>query len=269
MYKRILFFALAFLVFQGSMCNKEENVGGTPLMKIDGITIYKEDIDMNFTPGTQVTQAQRDSMLNTMKKLVLLYLAAKDEGFTKDPQIMRKAVWAKRMAIINDFVYKKTAGLTVSDAEVEKFINDRKDLFNKNVSFDILYIYDTTKMPQYIKLFKRNSHSSKLLSYQDMQLVRVESHSDYNLGMGAISFGDNNPITQALVNLPVNGISEPMNMGGFYIVYKKTGEKTQNLDEQGLREYVRQYLLSKKRQEVIDNIYKMYLGKYKPEVVGQ
>ena len=269
MYKRILLFALAFLVLQGGMCNKEENIGGTPLEKIDGITIYKEDITMNFAPGTEITKAQQDSFLKTLEKYVLIYLAAKDEGFTKDPNIMRKAIWAKRIAIINDFIYKKTAGLTVQDAEVDKFINARKELFSKNVSFDILYIFDTTKMPEFIKLFKRSSRSPKLFSYQKMNLLRIESHPDYNLGMGAISFGDNNPVTQILQNIPINGISEPINMGGMYVVYKKTGEKKQNLDSEELREYVRQYLLSKKKQEVIDNIYKMYLNKYKPEVVSK
>ena len=269
MFKRVVLFAIAFAVLQGSMCNKEENVGGTPLEKVDGITIYKEDILANVSPGTQLTPEMQDSMRKTLEKLVVLYLAARDEGFTKDPEIMRKAIWAKRMAIINDYVYKKTAGLTVSDAEVKKFIEDKADLFGKNVSFDILYIYDTTKMPEFIRLFKRNSQSPKLLNYQKLGLVRIESHGDNNLGFWALNFGENNPMTQALLNLPVRGISEPMNLGGFYIVYKKTAETAQSLDAPELKEYIRQYLLSQKKQEVIDNIYKMYIGKYKPEVIGK
>ena len=269
MYKRILFFALAFLILQGGMCNKEENIGGTPLEKVDGITIYKEDITINFAPGTQLTKAQEDSFLKTLEKYVILYLAAKDEGFTKDPRIMRKAIWAKRIAIINDYIYQKTSGITVQDAEVDRFINERKDLFSKNVSFDILYIFDTTRMAEYIRLFKASSRSPKLLTYQKKNLIRIESHNDYNLGMAAISFGENNPISQILEKLPVGGISEPFNMGGMYVVYKKTGEKTQDLNAQELREYVRQYLLTRKKQEIIDNIYKMYLNKYKPEVVAK
>ncbi len=269
MFKKALLFAMAFMVLEGSMCNKEENVGGTPLEKIDGITIYKEDIEANMAPGVQLTPKMQDSMLKTLEKLVVLYLAARDEGFTKDPDIMRKAIWAKRMAIINDYVYRKTAGLSVSDAEVKKFIEEKSNLFGKNVSFDILYIYDTTKMPEYIRLFKRNSQSPKLLNYQKLGLVRIESHGDNNLGFWALNFGENNPMTQALLNLPVRGISEPMNFGGFYIVYKKTGERAQSLDAPELKEYIRQYLLSQKKQEVIDNIYKMYIGKYKPEVTGQ
>ena len=267
MFKRAVLFALAFMVLQGSMCNKEENVGGTPIEKIDGITIYKEDIRVNVAPGAQLTPQLEDSMRKTLEKLVVLYLAARDEGFTKDPEIMRKAIWAKRMAIINDYIYKKTAGLTVSDAEVKKFIEDKANLFGKNTSFDILYIYDTTKMPEFIKLFKRNSRSPKLLNYQKAGLIRIETHGDNNLGFWALNFGENNPVTQALLNLPVGGISEPINLGGFYIVYKKTSESSQNLDAPELREYIKQYLLSKKKQEVIDNIYKMYIGKYKPEVI--
>ncbi len=269
MFKRVAFFIVAFMVLQGSMCNKEENAGGTPVEKIDGITIYKEDIQMNVAPGAQLTPQMEDSMMKTLEKLVVLYLAAKDEGFTKDPEVMRKAIWAKRMAVINDYVYKKTAGLTVSDAEVKKFIEDRANLFGKNVSFDILYVYDTTRMSEFIKLFKRNSQSPKLLQYQKMGLVRIESHGDNNLGFWALNFGENNPMTQALLNLPVRGISEPMNLGGFYIIYKKTSETAQSLDVPELKEYVRQYILTMKKQEVIDNIYKMYIGKYKPEVIGK
>jgi len=270
MYKKVwVLFAIGFVALQGSMCNNEENIKGTPVEKIDGITIYREDIDANVSKGVQMTPQMKDSMLKTLEKMVLLYLAARDEGFTKDPDIMRKAIWAKRIAIINDYVYRKTAGLTVSDAEVNKFIEDRKALFGKNVSFDVLYVYDTTKMKEFIKLFKFNSRSRKLLNYQKLGLVRVESHDDNNLGLWALNFGENNPMTQVLLNVPVKGISEPINLGNFYIVYKKTAETSQDLNAPEIKEYIRQYVLSSKKQEVINNIYKMYIGKYKPEAMGK
>lgn len=269
MLQRVAIFVFTFVVLQGSVCNKDEDVGGTPVEKIDGITIYEEDINANVSPGVELTSEMRDSMLKTLEKLVVLYLAARDEGFTKEPEIMRKAIWAKRMAIINDYIYKKTAGVSVADVDVKKFIEDRADLFGKNVSFDILYIYDTTKMAEFIRLFRRSSRSPKLLEYQKIGLLRVESHADNNLGFWSLNFGGKNTIVQTLLNLPVRGISEPVNLGGFYIVYKKTGESVQNLDATELKEYVRQYLVSQKKQEIIDNIYKMYLSKYKPEVVGK
>jgi peptidyl-prolyl cis-trans isomerase C len=128
----LLFVALIFV----ASCSKGGGIQGSYVVKIDGTTLTKEDVqtEMNSLPemAKQFFQGPEGTsrFVDELVKKEMLYLEAKKRGLDKDKEFERKVEEYKKITLINELLQKEIeAKSKVSEKDAEDYYNSHKDDF--------------------------------------------------------------------------------------------------------------------------------------------
>jgi nitrous oxide reductase accessory protein NosL len=132
------------VVFAG--CAKKEEKKGTYLIKINNVSITKEDLDKEIEALPPFARKMFEGeegvskIIDELIKKELLYQEAKKKGIDKDPAYQKKIVDSQKLILISLLLEKEIEDKAkVSDSEVKAFYDKNKADFTvqgKTVEFD-------------------------------------------------------------------------------------------------------------------------------------
>lgn len=271
----ILFLTAVIAVqFVGCKSNKSkasEKELGKPIARVDGLTLYEKDLEI-YGQGMQWTPQQKRDFIEQWTKLALLYLAAKEEGFDKDPIIRRKLELNNQLTLVQDYETKKMASVTVSPQEIDSLYNLYRDLFDRNATFLIVYTSDSNKLKEVDRTLKNKVGSRLFRAIEkvksDSTVTAFETQNPVNLGIFYLTYND---IPQELRDKvaklkPGQGAWGSYQQNSYIYIFI-VSENRVSADPQQVKGFIQQYLADKKRKEIEDSLINKMKEKYKVEIL--
>ncbi len=244
---------------------------GKPVVKIDGLTLYEKDFEI-YGQGTQLTPKQKQDFIKQWTKVALLYLAAKEEGFDKDPIVRRRLELNDQFMLVQEYEARKLSSLTVSPQEVDSMYNLYKDLFDRNASFFIVY-GDSAKIQQIDKILRNKTGSRLFAAIQqvkaDSSVTAFETKTPVNLGIFYLSYEDiPKSLRDKVIKLKEGQGTWGPYQNSTYIYLFMIKENRTSADPQQVKGFINQYLADYKRRAVEDSIISSMEKKYKIEYLA-
>ncbi len=278
MSKRILVlvaFVATVLSVQFSGCRSKETAGnskvlGKPLAKVDGLTLYEKDLEI-YAQGMHWTPQQKKDFIEQWTKIALLYLAAKDEGYDKDPLVRRKLELNNQLTLVQDYEAHKMASVMVSPQEVDSLYNQHKDLFDRNAKFLIVYSPDTNKLKEIDRKLRGKTGSRLFMAVEEVKsdstVTAFETQSPVNLGIFYLTYNDiPKELRDKVAKLkPGQGVWGPYESDA-YIYLFIISENRVAADPQQVKGFIQQYLADSKRKAIEDSLIEKMKKKYTVEI---
>ncbi len=242
---------------------------GNPIVKVDGLTLYEKDLEI-YGQGMQWTPQQKKDFIKQWTKMALLYLAAKEEGFDKNPLIRRKLELNEQLTLVQEYEAQKMSNITVSPTEVDSIYNLHKDLFDRNATFLIVYAQDSAKLEQIDRMLSNKKGSRLFMAIEqvksDSTVTAFETQNPVNLGIFYLTYSDIPESLRAkVVKLrPGHGVMGKYQDGSYIYLFLISENRTP-AGEQQVKSFIQQYLVDHRRKAVEDSLISKMQKKYKVE----
>jgi hypothetical protein len=264
---RKLFFMGLILLISLTSCKKEK---GEVVAKVDGINITKQELEIQTPEGFKGDPRVANEILNQYANEVLLYKAAKDEGFLKREDLKAQIKVTTIKVVSQYYLNEKLQNVNVTEDEVNQELEKTKPYFSKKIDMLVLYYSDPSKASQYKQLLYNPypvivSEINKL----NPQEVQVAPLSE-NLGVIYYTYGED--LFKIINNLKVGEISEPvpLRQTGYYALIKILNIQNTQVNENDIKDFLHKTLTSIKQSQMRDSILTALQNKYKiSEVKGK
>jgi hypothetical protein len=264
---RKLFFMGLILLISLTSCKKEK---GEVVAKVDGINITKQELEIQTPEGFKGDPRVANEILNQYANEVLLYKAAKDEGFLKREDLKAQIKVTTIKVVSQYYLNEKLQNVNVTEDEVNQELQKTKPYFSKKIDMLVLYYSDPSKASQYKQLLYNPypvivSEVNKL----NPQEVQVAPLSE-NLGVIYYVYGED--LFKIINNLKVGEISEPvpLRQTGYYALIKILNIQNTQVNENDIKDFLHKTLTSIKQSQMRDSILTALQNKYKiSEVKGK
>jgi len=143
---RKFFVLMLVLGFAFAGCVKKDGGKGPYLVKINNVTITKEDLNKEIEALPVFAQKMFEGeegiarLIDELTKKELLYQEAKKKGLDKDPAYLKKVADSQKLILITSLLEKEIEDRSkVSDKEVRDFYEKNKENFvveGKLIEFD-------------------------------------------------------------------------------------------------------------------------------------
>ena len=205
-------------------------------------------------PDYDVTNSQQNSLLlEEMVRQQLMVEAAKEEGLDKNPEIDKAVKEFRKTLLVQEMAKKLTAGITVTDDEVQKYYNDNKKLMVKPTQWHVREIVTPTE--EKAKDLLRQLLGENPPSFEDLAQKESIDESAWKKGdLGFISEFPFPKMENAVKALEPGGVSSVFEgPKGFYIVKLEEVKEGEPLTFDEAKDNVKQGLTLMKQQNAIIN----------------
>ena len=265
---------LGIVLIIGTMiiaCKKElKQKENLPVAKIDKIIIREGELEaqLPFISQEPLDEEQKRKLLDLGIERTIFYLAAKDEGFLKDPEVKNKVKWAERLALAEEYIKRKIeATIQVSPREVENFYEINRKDFEKKI--DVAYVIgrDKSKLEEIRdKIIKLGAYKviKEIEPSPDLLAANIE---EVNIGVLKINPELSLPFVNVILSLKVGEISGVVEIAPYsYGVVQILDEGKSDTEKEKLFQIIRSFLFLQKSQAKRDSALNVLKQKYKVEI---
>ncbi len=264
----LLFVALIFV----ASCSKGGGMQGSYVVKIDGDTLTKEDVqaEMNALPemAKQFFQGPEGTsrFVDELSKKEMLYLEAKKMGLDKSKDFERKVEDFKKITLINELLQKEIEATSqVSQKDAENYYNSHKDDF---------MIHNEIKLSQIVVQNEDDARKAleRIKNGEDFAKVAAEISTDKKSAksggnMGSFKKGQLAPeIEDVVFKLRKGEVGMPVKLKDGIHIFKVTDVKGQIVDFAKVQGMIMQRLTAEKQKSNFDKYIDGLKKNYKVEI---
>ena len=264
----LLFVALIFAV----SCSKGGGVQGNYVVKIDGTTLTKEDVqtEMNSLPemAKQFFQGPEGTarFVDELVKKEMLYLEAKKMGLDKSKEFERKVEDYKKITLINELLQKEIESKSkVREKDAEDYYNGHKDDFmmHTQVKLSQIVLANEDDAKKAFQRLKNGEDFAKVASEVSTDKKTAKSGGS----MGYFKKGDLAPeIDEAVFKLRKGEIGVPVKLKDGIHIFKVTDVKGTVVDYDKVKGMIMQRLTAEKEKGSFDQYLESLKKNYKIEI---
>ncbi|MGB9589414.1 MAG: hypothetical protein ACP5QG_04015 [candidate division WOR-3 bacterium] len=259
---------LVFGIIAALACGKKEKPQPEPegkvLKTIGDIKITEEDLSSQLPSVEGFTMSQGDTaaLLDGMEKIAIFYLAAKDDGLDKDPKVARKAQWAERAILADEFLRRRLETVQVTDADIANYVKEHQDDFGREVNLVEVALQDPAMADTIKKLLLDGSYAAaKMLEYFAQRGVLMMNPIGY-VNVAALRFNMPPDAAEAVKRAKRGDILGPYSASGLSILIMVADIRKATPDMTKIEPVLKEALTAEKRQALVDSLYKELKAKY-------
>ncbi len=240
-----------------SGCDRDTEVEGTPLIKVEGTVITKEDADrawLNLPEEEKekyMDRSGRESLINNLVAAELLYQEAQRQKLDQDPLIKRKLMKAKQNILVEELVTRSIQPADLYRMYQENFIRARNILIQVPSSSDPEVDLKASRKINRIHRRLKNGEEFTALARKYSEDINANLDGDlgyFNKKMAQMVFGFD--AEQAISGLKDTGeFTAPVRGKKGYYIFQLT-EKSGNLDPRGFDQQLGTLLFQEKSEEI-------------------
>jgi len=256
-------------------CGKKEKPQPEPegkvLSTIGDIKITEQDLSSQLpnVEGFTMSQGDTAALLDGMEKIAIFYLAAKDEGLDKDPKIARRAQWAERAILADEFLRKRLEAVEVTDADIANYVKEHQDDFSREVSLVEVAFQDPAMADTIRKLLLDGSYAAaKMLEYFAERGVLMMNPIGY-VNVAALRFNMPPDAAEAVRRAKRGEILGPYSASGLSILIMVVDMRKATPDMSKIEPVLKDALTAEKHQAIVDSLYNDLKTKYATTAEGQ
>ena len=264
----LLFVALIFV----ASCSKGGGMQGSYVVKIDGETLTKEDVqtEMNSLPemAKQFFQGPEGTsrFVDELVKKEMLYLEAKKRGLDKNKDFERKVEEFKKITLINELLQKEIEATSkVSEKDAENYYNSHKDDF---------MIHNQVKLSQVVVQNEDNARKAfeRIKNGEDFAKVAAEVSTDKKSAksggsMGWFKKGELAPeIEDVVLKLRKGEVGMPVKLKDGIHIFQVADVKGTVVDYDKVKGMIMQRLTAEKQKSNFDKFLDSLKKNYKVEI---
>lgn len=251
-------------------CKKEiKQKENPPLAKIDKIIIREGDLEAQLPSISQefIDEEQKKKILDLGIERILFYLAAKDEGFLKDPEIKNRIVWAERLTVAEEYIKRKIeSNIQISQREIENFYEINRKDFEKEI--DVAYVIGRDKN-------ELEEIRNKIIKLGPVKVIsEIKPSPDIlanieKVNVGILKINPELPIqfVNVILSLKVGEISGIVEITPYrYGLVQILDEGKSETKKEELMQIIRAFLFMQKSQAKRDSALNVLKQKYKVEI---
>ncbi|MEO0232286.1 MAG: hypothetical protein ABIM49_01945 [candidate division WOR-3 bacterium] len=251
-------------------CKKEiKQKENPPIAKIDKIIIREGELEAQLPSISQefIDEEQKRKILDLGIERILFYLAAKDEGFLKDPEIKNRIKWVERLTVAEEYIKKRIeSNIQVSPREVENFYEINRKDFEKEI--DVAYVIGRDKN-ELEEIRNRMIKSGPVKVISEIKpspnlLANIEK-----VNVGVLKINPELPISfiNVVLSLKVGEISGVVEIAPYrYGVVQILDESKSEAKKDELMQIIHSFLFLQKSQAKRDSALSVLKQKYKVEI---
>ncbi|MEO0140634.1 MAG: peptidylprolyl isomerase [candidate division WOR-3 bacterium] len=252
-------------------CGKKEKPQPEPegkvLKTVGEIKITEEDLSSQLPDIEGFTASQGDTaaLLEGMEKIAVFYLAAKEEGLDKDPKVARRARWAERAIIADEFLRRRLEKVEVTDADISNYVKEHQDDFGREISLVEVAFQDPAMADTIKKLLLDGSYAAqKMLEYFAQRGMLMVNPIGY-VNAAALRFNMPQDAAEAVRRAKRGDILGPYSTGGLSVLVMVIDIRKAAPNMAKIEPVLKEALLAERRQATVDSIYKTLSVKYTSE----
>lgn len=260
--------ALVFVV----ACSKVDGPKGEYVVKIDGTTITKEEVqaEMNNLPEMARDMfGGPEGMTRFVDELVkkeMLYLEAKKKGLDKNKELEKKIEDFRKITLINQLLEKEIeAAAKVTDADLKNYYDKNKDEFTANTQVRVSQIVVRTEADakKVYEKIQKGEDFAKIASATSIDKASAKSGGD----MGNFKRGDMAPeLENVAFRLKKGELGMPVQMKDGIHIMKATETKGAPVEFERVKSLLSQKLTVEKQRESFDKFLENLKKSYKVEI---
>ncbi|HEX8949984.1 MAG TPA: peptidylprolyl isomerase [Dissulfurispiraceae bacterium] len=264
----LLLVALAFL----AACSKEAGTKSGYVVKIDGATLTKEDVqnEMNSLPemAKQFFQGPDGAtrFIDELVKKEMLYMEAKKRGMDQTKEFQKKVEEFKKISLINALLEKEIeAGSKPSDKDIKDFYDSHKDDFtvNDQVKVSQIVVKGEDDLKKVVDRLKAGEDFGKVAS--EMSIDKASAKSGGTLG--SFKKGEMSPqLEDAVFRLKKGEVSTPIRLKDGIHILKVTDAKGTLVGFDKVKALIGQRLTAEKQKANFDKFVEGLKKTYKIDV---
>ncbi len=258
-FKRFFFFALIIIATISASCKKEKTQA---IAKVGKTQITSKEIQVQLPEAYAGDQRIQNEVLNQYLYEVLLYNAAKDEGFLKNEDLQTQLKVTTIKVVSQFYLNEKLKNARVSEEELRQEFEKSKNYFQQKVDMVVLYFANSQKTSLYKQILLNPYpvivNEVNKLSPNEAQVAPISE----NLGVIYYSYGED--LFNIISKLKLGEISDPIPLGqsGYYALIKILKLYPDKVEEQEIKEFLNNVLVSKKQNQIKDSILTALTAKY-------
>jgi peptidyl-prolyl cis-trans isomerase C len=264
----LLFVALLFV----ASCTKGGGVQGNYVVKIDGTTLTKEDVqtEMNSLPemAKQFFQGPEGTsrFVDELVKKEMLYLEAKKMGLDKSKEFESKVEEYKKITLINELLQKEIESKTkVSEKDAEDYYNSHKDDFmmHSQIMLSQIVVQNEDDAKKAFQRLKNGEDFAKVAAGVSTDKKTAKSGGN----MGWVKKGELAPeIDEAVFKLRKGELGTPVKLKDGIHIFKVTDVKGTVVDFDKVKGMIMQRLTAEKEKGSFDQYLDSLKKNYKIEI---
>ncbi len=238
---------------------------GKVLTQIGDVKITEKDLNAQVPDVGEIglKEGDKQALLEGLEKLTVFYLAAKEQGLDKDPDVARRAEWARRAVFADEFLKQQTKDLQVTDADISQYYKEHEADFNKEMSLLEVGLAQPSLADSVKKLLRDGSYAAaKMLEYFGKQGLIMMNPVGY-INAAALRFNLPPDAAEAVRTAKSKDILGPFDAGnGMQVLIMVLDVRKANPDMKKIEPVLKQALLAEKQQATVDSLYNFYKGKF-------
>ncbi len=268
--RKILILLMALLCV--GACSKGGGLQGNYLVKIDGTTLTKEDVqaEMNALPemAKEFFQGPEGTarFVDELTKKEMLYLEAKKKGLDKNKDFERKVEDFRKITLINELLEKEIeASSKISEKDAQDFYNSHKDDFmmHNQIKLSQIVVQNEADAKKAYEQLKNGADFAKVASTMSTDKKSAKSGGD----MGSFKKGELTPeIDQVAFRLKKGEVSMPVSLKDGIHIFKVTDVKGPIVEYDKVKGMIMQRLTAEKQKSSFDNYIEGLKKTYKVEI---
>ncbi len=268
--RKILLLFVAF-IFVAS-CSKGGGVQGSYVVKIDGSTLTKEDVqtEMSSLPemAKQFFQGPEGTsrFVDELVKKEMLYLEAKKRGLDKGKDFERRVEEFKKITLINELLQKEIeASSKVSEKDAEDYYNSHKDDFimHTQVKLSQIVVQNEDDAKKAFERVKNGEDFAKVAAEVSTDKKTAKSGGN----MGSFKKGVLAPeIEQVVFKLRKGEVGTPVKLKDGIHIFKVTDVTGTVVEYDKVKGMIMQRLTGEKQKNAFDKFLDSLKKNYKVEI---
>ncbi len=264
----LLFVALIFV----ASCSKGGGMQGNYVVKIDGTTLTKEDVqtEMNSLPemAKQFFQGPEGSsrFVDELVKKEMLYLEAKKRGLDKNKEFERKVEDFKKITLINQLLQQEIEATSkVNEKDAADYYNSHKDDFmmHNQVKLSQIVVQNEDAAGKAFERVKNGEDFSKVAAEVSTDKKSAKSGGS----MGWFKKGELAPeIDEAVFKLRKGEVGMPVKLKDGIHIFKVTDVKGAIVEYDKVKGMIMQRLTAEKQKGNFDKFLDSIKKNYKVEI---
>ncbi|MEO0249848.1 MAG: peptidylprolyl isomerase, partial [candidate division WOR-3 bacterium] len=231
---------------------------------VGDIKITEEDLSSQLPniEGFSMTQGDTAALLDGMEKIAIFYLAAKDEALDKDPKVARRAEWAQRAILADEFLRRRLDTVQVTDADIANYVKEHQDDFNREMSLVEIAFQDPAMADTIKKLLLDGSYAAaKMLEYFAQRGMLMMNPIGY-VNAAALRFNMPPDAAEAVRRAKRGDILGPYSASGLSILIMVVDIRKATPDMTKIEPVLKEALTAEKHQATVDSLYNDLKAKY-------
>jgi len=268
---RKIFLLFVALIFVAS-CSKGGGMQGSYVVKIDGDTLTKEDVqtEMNALPemAKQFFQGPEgvSRFVDELVKKEMLYLEARKRGLDKSKDFERKVEEFKKITLINELLQKEIEDSSkVSEKDASDYYNSHKDDFmmHNQIMLSQIVVQNEDDARKTLGLLKNGEDFAKVAAEVSTDKKSAKSGGS----MGSFKKGELAPeIGDVVFKLRKGEVGMPVKLKDGIHLFKVTDVKGPIVEFDKIKGMVMQRLTGEKQKSNFDKFLEGLKKNYKVEI---